>query len=63
MGKKGHFKKKQKLDILVNAKEIGIKKAADLAGIHYTTVYQGQRKLDAVGNVFSLSVPLAWPCG
>ncbi|MEE9418526.1 MAG: hypothetical protein V3W43_03545 [Desulfatiglandaceae bacterium] len=37
MGKKGHFKQKRKLDILVNAKEIGIKKAADLAGIHYTT--------------------------
>lgn len=55
MGKKSQFTQKQKLDILVSAKEIGIKKAAGLAGIHYTTVYQWQRKLDAVGEEAFLS--------
>ena len=55
MEKKSQFTQKQKLDILVSVKEIGIKKAADLAGIHYTTVYQWQRELDAVGEEAFLS--------
>jgi transposase InsO family protein len=55
MGKKSQFTQKQKLDILASVKEIGIKKAADLAGVHYTTVYQWQRELDAVGREGFLS--------
>lgn len=50
MGKKDHFTQKQKLDILKSVKEIGIKKAADLSGVHYTTVYQWQRKLEVLGQ-------------
>ncbi len=50
MGKKSHFTQKQKLDILESAKGIGIKEAADLAGIHYATVYQWQRKLEVLGE-------------
>jgi len=50
MGKKRQFTQKQKLDILESVKEIGIKKAADLAGVHYTTVYQWQRKLEVLGD-------------
>jgi len=50
MGKKSHFTQKQKLDILESARETGIKEAADLAGIHYTTVYQWQRKLEVLGD-------------
>jgi len=50
MGKKSHFTQKQKLDILESVKEIGIKKAADLAGVYYTTVYQWQRKLEVLGD-------------
>ena len=50
MGKKSHFTQKQKLDILESARETGIKGAADLAGIHYTTVYQWQRKLEVLGD-------------
>ncbi len=50
MGKKSHFSQKQKLDILESAKEIGINEAADLAGVHYSTVYQWQRKLDVLGE-------------
>ena len=50
MEKKSHLTQKQKLDILESAKEIGIKEASDLAGIHYTTVYQWQRKLEVLGD-------------
>jgi len=50
MEKKSHFTQKQKLDILESAKEIGINEAADLAGIHYSTVYQWQRKLEVLGE-------------
>lgn len=50
MGKKSHFTQKQKLDVLESAKEIGINEAANLVGIHYTTVYQWKRKLDVLGE-------------
>ena len=50
MGKKSQFTQKQKLDILVSVKAVGIKKASDLAGVHYTTVYQWQRKLEVLGE-------------
>ena len=50
MEKKSHFTQKQKLDILESAKDVGIKKSADLAGVHYTTVYQWQRKLKVLGE-------------
>ena len=50
MGKKSHFTQKQKLDILQSAKDVGIKKSADLAGVHYSTVYQWQRKLKVLGE-------------
>ena len=50
MGKKSHFTQKQKLDILESAKDVGIKEAADLAGVHYSTVYQWQRKLKVFGK-------------
>ena len=50
MGKKRHFTQKQKLDILKSAKDVGIKKSADLAGVHYTSVYQWQRRLKVLGE-------------
>jgi transposase InsO family protein len=49
MGKK-HFNQKQKLDILKSAKKVGPKEAADMAEIHYTSVYQWQKRLDALGE-------------
>jgi len=33
------FSQKQKLAILDSAAEIGIKQAAEVAGVHYTTIY------------------------
>jgi len=50
MGKKSHFTQKQKLDILQSAKDVGIKKSADLAEVHYSTVYHWQRKLEVLGE-------------
>jgi len=50
MGKKSHFLQKQKLDILESAKDVGIKEAANLTEVHYSTVYQWQRKLNVLGE-------------
>ena len=44
------FSQQQKLAVLKRAKELGPKKAAELAGVHYTTVYEWKRRLDAVGE-------------
>ena len=50
MGKKSQFSQKQKFDILESAKEIGVKEAANLAGIHYSTVYEWQHRLKVLGE-------------
>ena len=47
--KKG-FDQRQKLVIVKKAGEIGIKEAAKVAGVHYTTVYEWRRELDVLGE-------------
>jgi len=47
--KKG-FDQRQKLVIVKKAGEIGIKEAAKVAGVHYTTVYEWRRELEALGE-------------
>ena len=47
---KKRFDQEQKLKILESASKVGPKEAANLAGIHHTTVYQWQRKLEALGK-------------
>jgi len=49
MGTK-RFDQKQKLAVLKSASRVGIKEAARLAEIHYTSVYEWQRRLDALGE-------------
>ncbi len=44
------FSQEEKLAVLRSAKEVGIRKAAELAGVHYTSVYEWRRKLDALGE-------------
>jgi putative transposase len=44
------FDQEQKLTILEKAQEIGIKEAAKIAGVHYTTVYDWHNKLQALGR-------------
>lgn len=44
------FDQEQKLTILEKAQEIGIKEAAKIANVHYTTVYDWRNKLQALGR-------------
>jgi transposase InsO family protein len=45
-----HFSQEQKLAILQSAEDVGVKGAAELAGVHYTTVYEWRNKLKALGK-------------
>lgn len=49
MGSK-FFDQQQKLTIVEKAQEIGFKEAADIAGVHYTTVYDWKNKLETMGR-------------
>ena len=51
MGKsRRHYSQKQKLDILKSGQKVGIKGAAELAGVHFTTVYDWKKELEAKGE-------------
>ena len=45
-----HFSQEQKMAILNSAAEIGVRQAAELAGVHYTSVYDWRRQLDSLGK-------------
>ncbi len=45
-----HFSQEQKLTILNSAAQIGVKQAAELAGVHYTSVYDWRRQLKSLGK-------------
>ncbi len=47
---KKQFSQQQKLAIVKSGKEIGIKEAAKIAGVHYTTVYDWRNQLNLLGN-------------
>jgi len=49
MGKR-HFSQEQKLAILRRVAQMGIKEAAQVAEVHYTTVYEWKRQLEALGE-------------
>lgn len=49
------FSQKQKLVIVEKGAEIGIKTAADVAEVHYTTVYAWKKQLNALGTKAFLS--------
>lgn len=50
-----HFTQEQKLVILESAQSVGIKKAAVLAQVHYTTIYEWRRQLEALGEAAFLA--------
>jgi transposase len=50
MEKSRQFNQEQKLVILETAKEVGIKDASRIAGVHYTTVYEWRNRLEALGR-------------
>lgn len=60
MGSK-HFNQKQKLAVLNSAKQVGIKEAARTAEVHYTTVYQWQHQLEALGEEAFLAYKPSYP--
>ena len=47
---KKQFNQQQKVAIVENAKEIGVKEASEIAGVHYTTVYEWTREIEAIGK-------------
>ncbi len=61
MAQKRHFSQKEKYAILMSAKDIGVDKAAEIAGLHYTTVYTWRSKLAAMGKEAYLNYKPARP--
>jgi transposase InsO family protein len=60
MGSK-RFNQKQKLAVLESAEQMGIKEAAAVAEVHYTTVYDWKKRLDALGEEGFLSYKPSLP--
>jgi putative transposase len=60
MGKR-QFNQEQKLTVLNSAEQIGIKESARVAKLHYTTVYQWKRQLEALGEEGFLAYKPAIP--
>jgi putative transposase len=50
MEPKKQYSQEQKFVILGSAEEIGIKEAAKLSGVHYTTIYEWRNQLEALGR-------------
>ena len=48
--RKTQFSQEQKLTILKSAEKLGVKPAAEIAGVHYTTVYDWRKQLEAKGE-------------
>jgi putative transposase len=59
MEKTDRFTQEQKLAVLETAKGVGIKKAAEMAGVHFTTVYDWRGQLDVWGQEAFLSYKAA----
>jgi transposase len=55
------FSQEQKLAIVTNAATIGFKQAAEIAGVHYTTVYDWQRDLKSLGQEAFLAYQPSYP--
>ena len=60
MGQK-HFDQEQKLTTLRSAEKIGAREAAELTGVHYTTVYEWRRQYDSLGEEQFLSYRPSYP--
>ncbi len=58
---KREFSQEQKLIILKKAKELGVKDAANIAGLHYTTVYDWRNKFKVMGEKAFLEYKPAIP--
>jgi transposase InsO family protein len=50
MSSKKHYTQQEKLEVLKTAGEVGVVKASELAGVHYTTVYDWRKQLNVLGE-------------
>jgi len=55
------FSQKQKMIILKSAAEIGVRQAAELAGVHYTSVYQWRNQHEILGKRAFLDYQPSYP--
>jgi putative transposase len=55
------FSQEQKLAIVKNAATIGFKEAAEIAGVHYTTVYDWRHDLKSLGKESFLAYQPSYP--
>ncbi len=60
MGRK-NFYQKQKLAVLKSAAKMGVRKAAELAGVHYSTVYEWRRQYENLGVEAFLAYKPSYP--
>jgi putative transposase len=60
MGKE-RFNQEQKLSVLKSASKLGIKEAARVAEVHYTTVYEWKHQLEALGEGGFLAYKVSYP--
>lgn len=58
---KKQLSQKQKLVIVKKGEEIGIKRVAEVAEVHYTTVYAWTKQIEALGEKAFLSYELSRP--
>ena len=47
---KKQFNQQQKLSVIEKGEKIGIKPTAQIAGVHYTTVYAWKKQLESLGE-------------
>ena len=55
------FSQQQKLTILEGSENLGIKEAARVAGVHYTTIYDWRRQLQTLGQEAFLAYQAKYP--
>jgi len=55
------YTQKQKLSILNSAQKMGIKEAAQISGVHYTSVYDWRRQFEALGEEAFLAYRPSYP--
>ena len=55
MPSKTHYTQEEKLEVLKTAREVGVAEAAEIAEVHYTTVYDWRKQLKVLGEEVFLS--------
>lgn len=56
-----HYSQKQKLVILKSAEKVGVREAARLSGVHYTTVYEWKKQYKSLGEEGFLAHKPSYP--